>query len=351
MNRTSLSLLVATAGIPAQSVLTVGPGAYPDIGAAVAAASPGDIIEVATGTYPAFQVDKGVTIRGAFDATGAAPAWVIPAGQVLHVVGGGFDQVTLAGGRATFDGTLFTTCFATPLLVDHATAHLQDCYLSSCFNSYPTLRVVAADVTMVLTRFIATSGIVVAPLIQLDGSRLHASRCLLSYNNYPCVSAVNGATAWISDTTINQQAFGCALQTVGSTIRTDRLQFTGAAQGGCPTGTPGTLLGVDRPQPIQPGGSFTLQYLSAPNDFVVVFASPFLGTVDWSPFLEQPSWLDDQSAFAVTVLVADSLGRANAAWSIPGNPAFANLTLWFKGVGGFAGWPLQASPVVGGVVR
>jgi hypothetical protein len=119
---------------------------------------------------------------------------------------------------------------------------------------------------------------------------------------------------------------------------------------GCGTGTSVPfLLGVERVAPLQPAATFELRYRTEPNGFVVIFAGPEVGTVDFGPFLEQPSWLAENTSFVAAVVVADATGLATASWPIPNGP-FSDLTLWFKGISGFT-LPLQASPPAGGVVR
>ncbi len=367
MKHTCIPLLLATV-IPAQSTLFVGPGGYANITAALAAASPGDILEVAPGTYPLFAVDKGVTIRGlstGFSVTSlgasALPTWNVPSGQVLHIVRGFFDStVDIVGGRVTLDDCHVTTFVAAAVRVTNATLHMQDCGVI-CTNPLfsPPLQVTSGDVTMVSTNLLSnyvgyTYIGLPQPLVRLGAARLQASFCSLTFGGQePSIQALNGSTAWLSDTHIDRPTYPstCPFEAVNSAIRTDRVDLVQGLPAGCSAGTPGTLLGSRRLQPLHPGGPFGLEYHSAPNDVVVVFAGPTLSTVDWSPFLEQPSWLDDQSSFALAGLLADSQGVAIGNWSIPANPALLNTTYWFKGVGGFAGWPLQASPVVGGLVR
>lgn len=81
-----------------------------------------------------------------------------------------------------------------------------------------------------------------------------------------------------------------------------------------------------------------------------MFASPLLDALSAFPVLEQPLWLDEPNAFAAALLVADTSGLASATWGIPADPWITDRTLWFQGLGG-PSFPLQLSPVVGGVAR
>jgi hypothetical protein len=56
------------------------------------------------------------------------------------------------------------------------------------------------------------------------------------------------------------------------------------------------------------------------------------------------------TAYPLGVVVADAQGIASASWLVPAGPQFVDRTLRLQGFSGFA-LPLQASPLVGGVVR
>lgn len=113
------TLLTLATTASAQTLWTVGPGAgqFPTIGAAVAAASAGDRIEVLPGAYPGFTVDKGVAITGR-DAvvvaisppnTGGIVVQDVPAGERAVISGirldGRFASVTVRNnaGRVLLD--------------------------------------------------------------------------------------------------------------------------------------------------------------------------------------------------------------------------------------------------------
>ncbi|MCK5944121.1 MAG: hypothetical protein KAI24_19200, partial [Planctomycetes bacterium] len=98
----------------AQTVWTVPPGQ--PVGPTIAAASPGDIIQL-SGTHPVFDLDKGLTVRGpaTIEPSATLPAPIetsvdIPAGQVAS-----FEQLVFQasynssgghGGRVVVDGEL-----------------------------------------------------------------------------------------------------------------------------------------------------------------------------------------------------------------------------------------------------
>lgn len=86
-----------TGALAAQATLNVGPGGYPEIVAAIAAAQPGDLILVQQGAYLPFDLSIGVRILAPDGATVTTPPgggglpWVHhidpPAGQTAQIVG------------------------------------------------------------------------------------------------------------------------------------------------------------------------------------------------------------------------------------------------------------------------
>lgn len=100
------STLFATA-LAAQSTLTVGPGGHPQIGDAVAAAQPGDLILVQSGSYLPFHVPIGVRILAPNGATVTTP----PGGPGIPFV---HDVNPPAGQQATIVGLTFATNPAYP---------------------------------------------------------------------------------------------------------------------------------------------------------------------------------------------------------------------------------------------
>lgn len=344
-------------GLAAQSVHLVGPGGFATIQAAVDAAAPDDIVHVQAGTYFSFTVTKSLRIRALGPVTlGTSilqPGHVVvqaPAGATVDLVGFDMMSLTVTSGRATLD----TCTVRNGTTVQHASLHLQSCVLSGGTRA---LLATQADVTAVQSSFVgpSTGFSVAGPLIDLDGSRFHASSChtastFVFQSVLLCVRATNGARAWFADGSIGFTPAGhCPLQvSADSQVRIDRTIYSAAP--GCPQPIAGPLLGVQRSSPLLLGQTFQTTFRGEPNTFVVLYASPFLGTVDFGPLLEQPSWLDDQHSFVVTVLLTDAAGEAPVSFPVPSGPGIADLTLWLKGLSGFA-LPLQVSPPVGGVAR
>lgn len=343
-----------TTGLAAQTVHLVGPGGFATIQQAVDAAAPDDIVHVQAGTYFSFTVTKSLRIRALgtviLGTSILQPGHVVvqaPPGATVDLVGFDMMSMRVHSGRASLDSCTVRNGTG----VQNASLHLQSCML------YGSTALLAqqADVTAVQSGFYSpTPFLAPGPLIDLVGSRFHASACHTMGSIFQQVQlyirASNGSRVWYADGHIGWTPPGyCPLEvSADSQVRTDRTTFSTIA--GCPVPTPGTLLGVQTNAPLRVGMAFQPTFRTDPGAFVVVFASPFLGTTDFGPLLEQPSWLDDQYSFAVALQVADAAGQASFSFPIPAGPGIANLTLWLKGISGL-GLPLQASPPVGGVAR
>lgn len=342
-------------GLAAQTVHLVGPGGYATIQQAVNAAAPDDIVHVQAGTYFSFTVQKSLRIRALGPVTlGTSvlqPGDVFvqaPVGATVDLVGFDIMRMFVTSGRASLDSC--TVQYATR--VENASLHLQSCLI---VGGATAMLAIHADVTAVQTGFYSRQPFnTPGPLIDLDGSRFHASACSTSGNSFQMVElylrAMNGSRAWWADGFIGWTPAGhCPLQvSPDSQVQIGRTNYAGAV--GCAPPTTAPLLGVQRSTPLQLGQTFQLEFKTEPGAFVVLFAGPALGTVDFGPLLAQPSWLDDRYSFVVSWLLADAAGSAAASIPIPSGPGLADLTLWFKGISGFS-FPLQVSPPIGGVVR
>jgi len=388
-----LAALASTA--TAQTTHLVGPSGLPEIRDALAIAAPGDRIHVEAGSYAHFEATVGVTIRALvpgsvqvrYDAAFAPPNCSFfcqllegptylspPPGQELHVVGIDFapsltpqlvggqqivHQLEVTSGRVTLDDCHISSLDRHALTVRDASCHLQGCsaIVVGTFFSAAGLAVENADVTAVDCAFSGTGGLMLTSPgvgVQLTGGRLHGSGLTIYGNSGSGIgtSAVemDGDSAlWLTDSELIAGPDACAVTGAG-VQRLDRCTITDNAGGCAPPAVGNEMLGVERPGPLAPGGTFALTFHSSSNGLIVVFASPLLDALSAFPVLEQPLWLDEPNAFAAALLVADTSGLASATWAIPADPWITDRTLWFQGLGGPL-FPLQLSPVVGGVAR
>jgi hypothetical protein len=104
---TATTTFLLAGALSAQSTLTVGPGGYAEIGDAVAAAQPGDLILVQSGTYLPFNVPIGVRILAPNGASVTTP----PGGPGIPWI---HDVNPPTGQQATIVGLTFVTNSAYP---------------------------------------------------------------------------------------------------------------------------------------------------------------------------------------------------------------------------------------------
>ncbi|MFY9342024.1 MAG: hypothetical protein WAT39_06025 [Planctomycetota bacterium] len=356
-------VLICCLGIaaPAQTTHLVGPGGYPQIGAAIAAASPGDIILVQPGSYSLFATSKALTIRATVPGAAIVPpgfGGIVlqpPAGQTVHLVGMHLCLTVVGSGRATFDGCRIDSP-SSQLAVLNAAAHLQDCVVRSyppsipAFHTVPALKGTNAELTVVNSTIEGgDSAPFVNPgvAVELVNSTFRGSQLALRGGNgtpvMPAIQADAASSVWISDSTIDSDAPACPIAAANG--RHDRCVLTP----NCGSLPAGFVLGIDRPQPIQNGAPFLLHLRASPGSAIGVFVDHALAT-SLHATLEQSLLLDPTTAFSGGVWIADQNGSAIAAWAVPAGPAFIDLAVWFQAFTGPA-FPLQASAIVGGVVR
>lgn len=375
----AVSLLVVATS--AQVTHTVGPGGFAQIDAALAVAGPGDVVLVLPGTYQPFTVTGSVTIRAAVPGTvlvdvaaggPVPPLWrstvTLTAGQVVHLVDLSIRVLFVSGGTTTLDRcavTGYQLWGNTAVTVQAGTVHLQDCTLSGSVGPSgggTGLSASNATVTAVDSAFVGAA--VGSPLdgppagvaISLQGSQFHGSRVTgqggaggpFAYPPRAALQASN-STVWISDSALTGGTAPGGIQAcplLATSGRFDRCTLVPASP--CSAGIPGgPLLAVHRVAPMQSPGSLALEFRTDANGFVAVYVSASLGRL-LLPELEQAILLDPANVFPLAFLLADPLGHAAGSWNVPAG--LVDATLWFQGVSGPT-FPLQLSPVVGGVVR
>jgi hypothetical protein len=351
------------------------------------------------GTYAHFAASVGVTIRAvtpgtvtvAYDpAFAPSPCGLAcavaegptllqpPSGQTLHVTdllfadntasvsGRPVQHRVLVSGRVTFDRCeIRSVVFA--LRADNATVHLQDCTVAARGGASGPAAIIASnsDISIVGGSFYGAGApgqppsSVAGVAILILGSRLQMSGAA-AIGGTPApggpgraaVAGTSSSSLWISDSTLTGGTGSCAVVTQGGPLRLSRCTvLDGAGSSNCwasPIGSP--MLGVDRPEPLSPGSTFSLAFTTTPNNLVAVFANHTLGTINAPAVLAQPSWLAAGSSFPAGLMLADQNGEANVSWTIPAGPGIAGLSLWIQGVSG-VNFPLETSPVVGGVAR
>ncbi|MCA8951048.1 MAG: hypothetical protein KDE27_16200, partial [Planctomycetes bacterium] len=168
-----LAVPFATAALTGQTVHPVGPGGFAQIADAIAAAAPDDVIEVQTGTYAPFVLDKALTIRAAPAARVVVASPSIdsvrilpPAGTVAAIARLEFlnpwryfpgCDVRVERGTAWFEDCVFEAPYrfgTAALTIDHSAAVLRGCVLAGSGVAVSTEGTanpgLAADVATVL---------------------------------------------------------------------------------------------------------------------------------------------------------------------------------------------------------
>lgn len=339
----------------AQNTWFVGPGGLPDIPSAITAAAPGDTIVVAAGAYANFHLPKGVTVRAQVPGTVSLSATfpcvvLVPPGENAHLVGLQMSAIVISGAVSVSDCGFTTVNTAAGvgsgglLVMERCTILIAGATLApggALVITQGEAVLVDCSIHVQPALFAATVPITVA------AGTLRASRLVVQTapgSVTPAISADALSQIWLSDSTLTAQATAaCAI--TGGNGRIDRCVLTPA----CSSLPTGLVLGVHSPQPLQNGATFSVDFTAQPGMAIGVFAAATFAAQTY-PDLEQALLLPAASAFALTNVIADPQGVATASWLVPAGPQFVDLTLWVQGFTGFSS-PLQASPLVGGVVR
>jgi len=383
---TFLFLAVAAGPGVAQTTHLVGPGGFAQIRDALAVAAPGDIVNVQAGTYAHFTASVGVTIRAltigsvlveydpAF-ASGCTPGVTCgptriapPAGQAVHCIGVDFRPntvpfsyahcVVVTSGTVTFDRCSLRGQNVDALSVDGARVHLQTCTLAGVGTGGPARALAAnnAVVTAVRSTFTGSSSASIpGAAVRLRSSDLQGSQLQLTggaqlFGGAGAVALDLDATstAWISDSTLASGGGStCPIAVGGGTGRLDRTVLT--PSGACPSLPSGLVVGTDSVTPLQNGAPFTVDYRTAPNQIVVVFASPSLGYLPLPGITDQAATIDLVNSWTATLLLSDANGFATVTWNMPAG-LYVDTTVYVMGAG-YTGTTFALSPSLGGVIR
>ncbi|MCA8947929.1 MAG: hypothetical protein KDE27_00405 [Planctomycetes bacterium] len=388
---------------PAQTTLLVGPGGFADIGAAIAAASPGDFVVVAGGGYPPFTLNKGLTITAAPGAivrignVGLALAttrFVIPSGQQALVEGiefrnqliFGYTQVvTVDGSEIEFSDCLFEGQAYLPDAV--LTIRDSDVVMHRCnvagggrlrVNQSGAggdgLRLERSRLAATLTTFagghlhwdfIGKGG---DAILAVD-SQVQLSHCIATGGNNDFISPGwppgNGmvvhptSAVWLADCIVlgghgNAGAGATALVNL-SPIPVELARTTLGGGSGSPAGSASTgavvtapLLGAYSSGSFVRGNGWQATFAAPPSTPIIALAAPLLAP-GADPRIAQPIWFPPGSTPAFAG-VTDGTGRAVFATAVPNDPALLHRSAWLSAFAGTA-LPLEGAPPLGGVVR
>ncbi len=386
----AFAALAFAIGAVAQTTHLVGPSGLAQIRDALAIAAPGDVVLVQPGTYAQFHANVGVTIRAAVPGTAvvdldltvvpptctgfclveeAITRFLPPPGQTVHCEGLAFrsspqsffavHQVVVSGGAVTFANCTVRTSIGPALIVDQARVHLQDCTLE-CLgtgNGWPPLSAYTSTISAVRCTFTASQTTLSAPGAALwlrgatlQGSQLQLRGGLLGFGGLGGAGLDLDATssAWISDSQLTGGGSTCPVVNNGGSGRIDRSVLL-PSLASCTSLPTALVLGIDSATPPQTGAPFVVDFRTAPNQLVGIYASSNLGSGALPGLADQPLGLDAGNAWFAGLVTADANGFASAAWTLPNGP-FVGVPLFVLGVG-LAPPRVELSPPVGGVVR
>lgn len=396
-------LLLALPPILAQTVRSV-PGTYPQIGGAIAAAQPGDVIEVASGSYLPFSCGKAVVITAqpsaivtvqanSFSGT-ATTAFTIPAGSLARVHGLRFVnpvpilkmRVAVLGGHVAFENCSFE---AEPyadagLRVSNAAVWLRGCRAAGHHSVSPfnmpgnvgpcagllavNSSVAAVDCEFVGGDMVADGSFGAGDGVRADSSLVHLVRCTAtgggsassSYPNGHGLHVLGTGGTWLADVTLRggshaqQPTGGDALHNASAIpvhlTRVTTIPGAGTASLGLAIFGPtlaDSALGLGAATvDARLGSPYRIDYLSNPNVLIGVFLSDTLSALPPTVTVE-PTWLPGNAPF-VTFLLTDTLGAATFQTSIPNVPGLRYRSFWLHA----AAWPapLHVSPPIGGLL-
>lgn len=383
------SLAIATCAW-AQTTHLVGAGGLPQIRDALAIAAPGDVVLVQPGVYAQFTATVGVTIRAAVPGTvvidlnlsvlpptctgscmanAAATRFLPPPGQAVHCDGlrfvtspqtvfGVFHRVLVDGGAVTFANCTMRSNYFHALSVTQARVHLQDCTLE-CLgtgNGWPPLVAYTSTISAVrcsLTASQTTLSIAGAALwlrgSSLQGSQLQLRGGLMGFGGGAAALDLDAtSSAWISDSQLTGVGGACPVVNNGGSGRIDRSVLL-PSLATCASLPTALVLGIDSTTPPQAGAPFVVDFRTAPNQLIGIYAGGTLGNGALPGLADQPLGLDTANAWFAGLVTADPNGFASAAWTLPNGP-FVGVPLFVLGVG-LAPPRVELSPPVGGVVR
>tara|TARA_R110002094_G_scaffold11121_3_gene21022 strand:- start:786 stop:1958 length:1173 start_codon:yes stop_codon:yes gene_type:complete len=384
-----LASLALACAIPAQTTWLIGPSGHAEIRDVMQLVQDGDTVLVDAGNYFNFDCDKAVTIRAATPgtvtvnfnlaslpsgcgcqclATKGPTRLQPPPGKSMHIVDIAFGayqsitpcfsllahQVQVTSGRVTFDD-----CTIDRLSITGAAVHLQDCTIVSQLAG-PAIEATQADITIVggqvtgsnkSSQFLANNAY---DGIKTIDSRLHASHVVVTGGD-PLTSTIGtfgihaiGGSLWLSDAAVtgNMQ---CAVQATGL-VRIDRSTLAGSGANCASSPTGASLQGIQRQGGIEIGAMFQCSMTGQTGELQVFYGSTKLGVPLVISLVDQPIWIDPTQLFFTQLGIAGTSGQSTFAFAVPPVPVLVGETFWVQGVGG-ASFPLQTTPVVGGVVR
>ena len=362
-----LLLAFAANAAPAQAILRVGPGFFPNIQAAVDAAAANDVVLVDAGVYPSFDVGKPLVIT----AQPSALVQIVSAQELtfrlqpsgrLHLAG-----LDLQVGAVMVEGGLISLerCTVRTTRGMHVTSSIATLRWSSVGASAAS-GLVAVDTELHAsdsTFSTATAGVLTiehGAVKLLGGSNCQLALCTLvgawpvsPRAPWPSVAlhtsrAATTSRAWIVDCNL-QGGFHAAgplgpsmvaASTGQARVRLHRTQVSGLAIGNIAAGP---VLGLHTPQDMTIGSTFVTTMRGEPGHLLELYVGTDISGPFNLPLLEQVPLGFQQLVFLPPV-VADWQGHADVPFTTPNNPTLRHTVLFWRGLD-LSTFPVQAPPV------
>lgn len=380
-------LLVAIAiSAPAisQAVLRVGAGqAFPDIGAAVAAASPGDRILIDAGTYGGFVLDKGVLLRpepahaqvniGSFSS---AIDCEVPVGQTALLEGLDLDGLLNVrkpvGQVAAGTISLIDVDSSSGITIDDAALALRGCVFLG--GRAEGIKMTGAAVLNAVQCTIQGGRVSWFPLmrqgIAASGqSSIVASNCTITGGAISSIHTYTNVSSGVSLTGNAQASFvdsriaafapnsfstvvGLANASAVPVVLERTTTVSAVLQSPSVSGLVDNslVLGLTTQTPLVRGSTFTLDFKTRPALPVVAHLTLQLATPSSHPAVAQKQWGFIANSIVLGQFVSDAQGDVSVSIAVPNTAWLLDLPVWFVGWSGDS-LPVQLSPVLGGTIR
>jgi hypothetical protein len=345
-----LPLCIAT--LTGQSVLHVGPGQpFADIQSAINAAQPGDVVLVAAGTYPAFNLSQSVILRA--DPVGAS----VEAANLS----------TTPGVSGVIEGITFWSHYIfTPINVLQTTLSMSNCSLtnelvltnasvnlSNCFvNGHNFFISDSVEVhgnsvlTATQTAFSNWTSIGTTNAISVcDSSFLHLNSCQIttfssgSFASGACLYMSTSGSAILSDCTLITTYYGLgSIQGLASSqIVVDRTTMSP------PSAIPlqnRPLVSISTMSSLQRGVTFSVIVRTLPGGLAGMSLNTSITGPTPSGLLAEFDWGIVLAAPVVSLGFADNAGQFLSTIQVPNNPGLLHQPAWF------CGWGVTSSNLV-----
>ena len=370
-----LPFLLLTAAARSQAILSV-PGTYRQIHQALAVAQPGDVIEVANGSYQPFAVTAGVTIRGVGNVApsivlGSPATFDVPAGQQAYVFHLNlYTGAQVVRGSVAFERCRFATAPTAIVIEAPGECLLTECYVGAGMGPLDGARVrghlAAMDSTFDGGASTAQPGgiavVVDGGSVQFGNCRIRGGAAILAQSPATDAMVVLAGRVWLADSSVGGgdsqvSAGGIGIRNQTSTpVLASRTTVTGG------TGTvPGAAtVGPYAPTADLPGLWHLLNGLArggtsalrpkGPVHMPVFYCFTLRTAVVNHPALDTPCWLGSTCHLLGTG-VLDAAGLEALPITVPNVSWLRDVRLFFQVYGVDGQGRLQTTPPVGCLIQ